>query len=82
MDCGDCDGEGKTVRKKETCIYCDGDNGGFQEQKIGGAFYKGHFLKVAYQELPNLTAVGINDGKMLLLKFDGGDCALMSFIKT
>ncbi len=76
-DCFDCDGRGGKHTEAKTCRFCEGINKGFSELEIMGNFYKGHYVRLAQRELPNLKAVGIGKQGMLIFEFDGGQCAIM-----
>jgi hypothetical protein len=80
-ECGKCGGSGGVYPKSVVCRFCDGKMKGYYEYEFEGYYYKGHYMKIAYQELPNLTVIGVNDGGALRMTFDGGECALMPFIK-
>ena len=81
-NCGKCGGDGSIYHNSRVCIYCDGRERSYFEVKIAGYVYKGHYMKLAFRYLSNLTAVGIGEGGMLLLTFDGGQCVLMPFLET
>jgi len=81
-ECEHCRGEGGHYTKNKTCHYCDGSMNKYEDLEINGRFYKGYYVKLAYEELPNLIAIAQNsETGMLLLNFDGGQCAIMPFSK-
>ena len=80
--CGTCGGDGGNYTKSKPCQFCDGTKKRYTKLQIGEWYYQGHYIKLACQELPNLTAIGLGKNGMLRLTFDGGECAIMPFTST
>ena len=80
-ECGKCGGMGGVNAKSVPCRFCEGTTKGYLEYEFEGYFYKGHYMKISHDNLPNLRAVAVGENGVLLMKFDFGECALMPFSK-
>lgn len=79
--CEDCDGDGKASDEVD-CYQCSGAGRVFDNVKIGGKMFNGHYINKILCYLPHPKAVAISqDIGCLRFTFDGGEGLLVEFIE-